>query len=75
MIYVLVLNHEIKYDIIELIKVLFPGKEILFIERREEYLGEGVLIISSLSNTIDNILAKCQLYINNILICQSIEDK
>ena len=74
MIYVLILNHEIKYDIIELIKVLFPGKEILFIERREEYLGEGVLITSSLSNTIDNILAKCQLYINNILICQSIED-
>lgn len=74
MIYVLILNHKIKYELSELIKVFFPGKEIIFIDKQEDYSGEGILIISSLCNYFDNPIAKCQLYIDNTLISQSIEN-
>lgn len=74
MIYVLLLNHEIKYELIELIKVFFPKKEINFILKREEYPGEGILIVSSLVSNNGIVIASSKLYIDNKLLKESIEE-
>lgn len=74
MIYLLILNHEVKYDLIELLKVFFPGREITLIYDEEDYPGEGILIVSSLYHKDNNPKVISKLYIDNKFIEESIED-
>lgn len=73
MVYVLLEGHEIKYDLLELMRILFYGKEIIYIDDIKEYLGEGILVINSLYEEYGYTYAKTELYIDNILSKRSIE--
>lgn len=74
MVYLLLIGHEIKNDITELIKVFFPREDIIMIESIEEYISEGILIINSLYENDRNIFTTTKLYINNSLVSQSTEN-
>ncbi|WP_353097026.1 coproporphyrinogen dehydrogenase HemZ [Tissierella praeacuta] len=74
MIKLLLINHETKYELTELVKVFFPGQEIVYINEENEYLGEGTLIISSLYEEDKKVFITTKLYIDNNLIGQSTED-
>lgn len=74
MINVLLKGHEIKYDLMELIKVFFPREEILYIDTEDEYLGEGVLITNLLYEEGESIFSTTKLYIDNVLVKQSTEN-
>ncbi len=74
MINVLLIGHEVKYELTELIRVFFPGKEIIYIDAENDYLGEGTLIISSLYEECGKIYVTTKLYIDNDLIKQSTEN-
>lgn len=74
MVYLLLIGHEIKNDITELIKVFFPREDIIMIESIEEYIAEGILIINSLYENDRNIFTTTKLYINNSLVSQSTEN-
>lgn len=71
MINVLLINHETEYELTELIKVFFPGEDILYINKQEEYLGKGILIINSLYEEDEELYASTQIYRDNNLIGQS----
>ncbi len=74
MINVLLINHETEYELTELIKVFFPGDDILYIKEQDEYLGEGILIINSLYEEGESIYSLTKIYSDNILIGQSTEN-
>lgn len=74
MINVLLINHETEYELTELIKVFFPGEDILYIKEQDEYLGEGILIINSLYKEGENLYALTKIYRDSILIGQSTEN-
>lgn len=48
MIYVNLIGHSFRYEIQELIKIFFLKEEILFVDNREEYDGNGIFIESIL---------------------------
>jgi coproporphyrinogen dehydrogenase HemZ len=70
----LLIGHEIKYELVELIRVFFPGEEILYISRLDEYTGEGTLIINSLYEEDGKLYTITKIYIDNILINQATEN-
>ncbi|MDU5081172.1 coproporphyrinogen dehydrogenase HemZ [Tissierella sp. P1] len=74
MIKLLLIGHEIKYELVELIRVFFPGEEILYISRLDEYTGEGTLIINSLYEEDGKLYTITKIYIDNILINQATEN-
>lgn len=74
MINVLLINHETEYELTELIKVFFPGDDILYIKEQDEYLGEGILIINSLYEEGESLYSLTKIYSDNILIGQSTEN-
>ncbi|CAK7022412.1 coproporphyrinogen dehydrogenase HemZ [Tissierella sp.] len=74
MIKLLLIGHEIKYELVELIRVFFPGEEVLYISRLDEYTGEGTLIINSLYEEDGKLYTITKIYIDNILINQATEN-
>ena len=50
MIKVLLNNHEVKNDVFELIRLFFPGEEIILLENVDKLSKDGLSIISSLEN-------------------------
>lgn len=74
MIKLLLKNHSIKYDLEELIKVFFPGREIIIIDDESQYSGRGVLIISQLIEENNELIALTQFYIDNTLADEYRED-
>ncbi|WMM26827.1 coproporphyrinogen dehydrogenase HemZ [Tissierella sp. MB52-C2] len=74
MIQVLLIGHEFKHELTELIKVFFPKEQIIYIEDKEKYLGEGSLIVNELWEENGEKKAVTKLYIDDILINQSVEN-
>ncbi len=73
MIKLLLINHEIKYELVELIRVFFPGQEIISIDTQNDYIGEGILIINSLYDENGRKYTTTRLYIDDVLVKQSTE--
>lgn len=74
MIKILLIGHEIKYELVELVRVFFPGEEILYIDRLDEYTGEGTLIINYLYEEDGKLYTITKIYRDNILINQATEN-
>lgn len=74
MVYVLLEGHEMKYDLVELIRVIFLGQDILYIDNINEYPGKGTLVINSIYINNCDSYAKTELYIDNVLLKISIEN-
>lgn len=74
MVYILLEGHDIKYDLVELLRIIFYGKEILYIDSINEYPGKGILVINILYEEKGKTYAKTELYIDNVLIKSFIEN-
>lgn len=74
MIYVLLEGHEIKQDLIELFRILFLNKEIKYIDKFDEYPGKGTLVKNSLYKEDQSTFTKTELYLDNRLLKESIEE-
>lgn len=74
MIKVRLINHEIKNDVFELIRVFFPMEEIEFQENDNDSIEESLYIISSLERSNGKLYSSTKVYRDNSLIDQSIED-
>lgn len=73
MIKILLIGHDIKYELTELIRVLSSGEDILFISEEDEHLGKGTLIINSLYEKNQNIYTTTKVYIDSKLVGESTE--
>lgn len=67
MIFVYLLGHDFRYEVQELIKVFFFGKEVVLIDNKNKY-DEGLLIESSLYYIDKKSNATTKIYRNNKLI-------
>lgn len=74
MVYVLLEGHEFKYDLVELLRVIFYGKDIIYIDNINEYKGKGTLVINAVYIEKEHTYAKTELYLDNILLKRSIEN-
>lgn len=74
MIKVLLNNHEVKNDVFELIRVFFPGEEIILLENVDKLSKDGLSIISSLENLNGKLYSNTEVYRDNNLISQYQED-
>ena len=74
MIKLLLINHETRYELVELIRVFFPGQEVISIDTKNDYIGEGILIVNSLYEENGIKFATTSLYINDVLVKQSTEN-
>jgi len=70
----LLINHETRYELVELIRVFFPGQEVISIDTKNDYIGEGILIVNSLYEENGIKFATTSLYINDVLVKQSTEN-
>lgn len=74
MVQVLLEGHDIRHELVELIRVFFPQEDVESIYDHKEYLGKGVLVTNSLYEKNKKLYTISKLYIDNNLINQSIED-
>ncbi|MDR7869848.1 MAG: coproporphyrinogen dehydrogenase HemZ [Tissierellaceae bacterium] len=66
-------GHSYKHDLFELIRVFFPGEEIVFIDEND-YQNDGLFIYSSLLDKINNTLAITKVYKDNEQIKETVID-
>ncbi len=74
MVYVLLKGHKNKQDLRELFRIFYPNKEIKYIDNLSEYSSEHRLIINTIYKIDGKIYAKTELYLNNELVKESVED-
>ena len=74
MVKILLEGHDVKFELMELIRVFFPKAEIFYIDNQNEYCGKGILVHNTLTNSTGKLYAKTELYMDNLLVNQSIED-
>lgn len=74
MVKVSLINHEVKNELFELIRVFFPKEEIILIENDLSFTGDGLYIISALEDLNGKLYSSTKVYRNDNLISQSSED-
>lgn len=72
MVQVLFEGHDIRHELVELIRVFFPKEDIECINYQKEYSGQGILLVNSLDERDKILYTISKIYIDNILINQSI---
>lgn len=74
MVQVLLEGHDIRHELVELIRVFFPKEDVKYIQDQSEYLCQGILVINSLHEAGKELYTISKLYVDNNLINQSIEN-
>lgn len=74
MVQVLLEGHDIRHELVELIRVFFPKEDVKYIQDQSEYLCQGILVINSLHEVGKELYTISKLYVDNNLINQSIEN-
>ena len=73
MIYVYLEGHETRYDLFELIRVFFPGRDIKFIEDEDEYINKGLLLKSMLYKCDGKTYARTEIYIDGFFYIDKVQ--
>lgn len=74
MVNLLLEGHDIRHELVELIRVFFPQEEVKCINDQKEYSGKGILVINSLYETGIELYTISKLYIDDNLTNQTIEN-
>ena len=64
MLYIYMKGHDFRYDLFHLAKVFWPDIEIVFLEDRDEYRGEGCLLESILYEEDGEAYARANIYLD-----------